>query len=100
MMLADLHRLAVMMFRPILMTTMAVSIAFAQGHPQLPHRVLHAVSPAELEAICPGAFACATPDWHSGICHVYVPNLQLPGWPSRRDLLAHELRHCNGRGQD
>jgi hypothetical protein len=31
---------------------------------------------------------------------VYVPNAHRPGWPSRQQLLAHEFRHCDGRGQD
>jgi hypothetical protein len=85
----------------VILVSMAAGTAFALDHPRLPHRVLHVISPAQLEATCPkGAFACAIVDWGKRTCHVYVPNAHLPGRPSRRQLLAHEFRHCDGRGQD
>jgi hypothetical protein len=90
-----------MIFRSIvILAAMAAGTAFAQDHPRLPHRVLHVVSLSQIDVMCPGAFACSAPDWHKRTCHVYVPDAQLPGWPSRRRLLAHEFRHCDGRGQD
>jgi hypothetical protein len=61
----------------VILVAMAAGNALALDHPRLPHRVLHVISPAQLEATCPGDFACA-----------------------RRQLLAHEFRHCDGRGQD
>ena len=84
----------------VILVAMAAGTAFALDHPPLPHRVLHVISPAHLEATCPGTFACAIVDWGRRTCHVYVPNAHLPGRPSRRKLLAHEFRHCEGRGQD
>ena len=84
----------------VILVVMGTGTAFALDHPRLPHRVLHVISPAQLEATCPGTFACAIVYWGKRTCHVYVPNAHLPGWPSRRQLLAHEFRHCNGRGQD
>jgi hypothetical protein len=85
----------------VILVAMAAGTAFALDHPRLPYRVLHVISPAQLEATCPrGAFACAIADWGKRTCHVYVPNAHRPGWPSRRQLLAHEFRHCDGRGQD
>jgi hypothetical protein len=67
----------------VILVTMAAGNAFALAHPRLPHRVLHAIV-----------------DWGKRTCHVYVPNAHRPGWPSRRQLLAHEFRHCDGRGQE
>jgi hypothetical protein len=85
----------------VILVAMAAGTAFALDHPRLPYRVLHEISPAQLEATCPrGALACAIVDWGKRTCHVYVPNAHRPGWPSRRQLLAHEFRHCDGRGQD
>jgi hypothetical protein len=84
----------------VILVAMATGNALALDHPRLPHRVLHMISPAQLKAMCPGDFACAIADWGKRTCHVYVPNAHLPGWPSRRQLLAHEFRHCDGRGQD
>jgi hypothetical protein len=84
----------------VILVAMAAGTAFALDHPRLPHRVLHVISPAQLEAMCPGDFACAIPDWGKRTCHVYVPNAHLRGSPSRRQLLAHEFQHCDGRGQD
>jgi hypothetical protein len=84
----------------VILVAIAADTAFALDHPRLPHRVLHVISPAQLEAMCPGDFACAIPDWRMRTCHVYVPNVHLRGWPSMRELLAHEFRHCDGRGQD
>ena len=84
----------------VILVAMGTGTAFALDHPRLPHRVLHVISPARLEATCPGTFACAIVYWGKRTCHVYVPNAHLPGWPSRRQLLAHEFRHCDGRGQD
>ena len=84
----------------VILVAVAAGTAFALDHPRLPHRVLHVISPAQLEATCPGDFACAIPDWGKRTCHVYVPNAHRPGWPSRRQLLAHEFRHCDGRGQE
>jgi hypothetical protein len=84
----------------VILVAMAAGNALGLDHPRLPHRVLHVISPAQLEATCPGDFACAIPDWGKRTCHVYVPNAHRPGWPSRRQLLAHEFRHCDGRGQD
>jgi hypothetical protein len=82
----------------VILVTMAAGTAFALDHPRLPHRVF---SPVQLEATCPGTFACAIVDRGKRTCHVYVPtNAHLPGRPSRRQLLAHEFRHCDGRGQD
>ena len=64
----------------VILVVMAAGTAFALDHPRLPHRVLHVISPAQLEATCPrGAFACATVDWGRRTCHVYVPNAHLPG---------------------
>jgi hypothetical protein len=77
-----------------------IGAAAARDHPRLPYRALHVVSPAHLQAICPEAFACSLPDWQTDTCHIYVPNVALLGWPSRQALLTHELRHCDGRGQD
>ena len=85
----------------VILVAMGTGTAFALDHPRLPHRVLHVISPVQLKATCPAdAFACAIVDWGKRTCRVYVPNAHLPGWPSRRQLLAHEFRHCNGRGQD
>jgi hypothetical protein len=77
-----------------------IGAAAARDHPRLPYRALHVVSPAHLQLICPEAFACSQPDWRTDTCHIYVPNVALLGWPSRHALLTHELRHCDGRGQD
>jgi hypothetical protein len=42
----------------VILVAMAAGTAFALDHPRLPHRVLHVISPAQLEATCPrGAFA-------------------------------------------
>jgi hypothetical protein len=77
----------------VILVAMAAGTAFALDHPRLPHRVLHVISPVELKATCPAdALACAIVDWGKRTCHVYVPNAHLPGWPSRRQLLAHEFR--------
>jgi hypothetical protein len=62
-----------------------IGAATARDHPRLPYRALHVVSPPHLQAICPEAF---------------VPNVALLGWLSRQALLTHELRQCDGRGQD
>jgi hypothetical protein len=78
----------------MILVAMGAGTVFALDHPRLPHRVLHVISPAQLEATCPGTFACAIVYWGKRTCHVYVPNAHLPGWPSRRQLLAHEFRHC------
>src|SRR6516165_7847353 len=84
----------------VILVAMAAGTAFALDHPPLPHRVLHVISPAQLEATCPGTFACAIVDWGRRTCHVYVPNAHLPGRPSRRKLLAHEFRPERGQDPD
>ena len=42
----------------VILVAMAAGTALALDHPRLPHRVLHEISPAQLEATCPrGALA-------------------------------------------
>ena len=49
----------------VILVAMTAGTAFALDHPPLPHRVLHVISPAQLEATCPGTFACAIVYWGS-----------------------------------
>ena len=49
----------------VILVAMGTGTAFALDHPRLPHRVLHVISPAQLEATCPGTFACAIVYWGS-----------------------------------
>jgi hypothetical protein len=44
----------------VILVATAAGTAFALAHPRLPHRVLHVISPAQLEATCPGDFARET----------------------------------------
>jgi hypothetical protein len=82
----------------VLLLALAVPAA-AQDHTPLRHRVVHFVSLAQLEAICPGTYSCALarpPD----TCLVYLPDRAPSGWPTRAAMLRREFGHCAGRGQD
>ena len=74
--------------------------AQAQDHPPLRHIIIHDVTVDELQARCPQTYACAIGDFASNRCDVYIPVGTPAGWPSRSAMLRHELRHCNGKGQD
>jgi len=43
----------------VILVAMAAGTAFALDHPRLPHRVLHVISPAQLEATCPSGSSWA-----------------------------------------
>ena len=73
--------------------------AAAQDHPPLRHRVVHIISRAQLEAICPGTYSCAIPR-PPDTCLVFLPARVPAQWPTRAAMLRHEFRHCAGRGQD
>jgi hypothetical protein len=79
---------------------LCLNFASAQDHPPLKHVVVHNVTVEQLQGRCPQTYACSIGDFSRSRCDVLIPVNTPRGWPSRSAMLRHELRHCNGKGQD
>lgn len=59
--------------------------------------IVHRMTLAQIQAICPGDLACTWPK-QPGVtrCIVVLPTRLPPGGPSMREVTSHEFAHCNG----